>query len=349
VLLRWFLLGAVTLVAAALAAYALEKIGLHRIGDALAAVSAPWLLLSFALMSFSMALRAESWYALLRAALSDAHPHRAETLRGTGIGVFVSASLPGRLGEPIRALILSRRLGDVRRRLPVVLGTVVSQSLLNVLALLGLAVITLGELPLVRGHVLGLGLAVLVPASLVAALVLAPRLIRGIKWRRVPLIQVISGVVANRVAEARRGLLAFRDPLRGVHASLAQFAAWAVQTAACYVLFVAFDLQGRIGLGAAAAVLLAVNVTAILPPTPSNVGIFQAACVLVLSLEGIGKGDALAYGIVLQLVEVTTAVALGVPSLVKEGVSWREIRATAADIKAGRDDAEAGPSGPRSP
>ena len=337
-LLRWVILGALSLAAAGLALFAVQKIGLHRIGDALATVNAPWLLLSFGLMTVSMAFRAESWYALLRAALVDVRPHRAETLRGTSIGVFVSATLPGRLGEPIRAVVLSRRLGDVRRRLPVVLGTVFSQSLLNIVALLVLAGITLGELPLVRDHLTAFGLAVLIPAALLACLALGPRLVRRIRWQRIPVIEVVSSWVADHIAQIRRGLQAFRDPFRGVEASVAQLTAWGLQMLACYVLFIAFGLQDRLGVGAAAAVLLAVNVSAILPPTPSNVGIFQAACVVVLSLEGIGKGEALAYGIVLQLVEVATAVTLGVPSLVKEGVSWREIRATAADIRAGQPD-----------
>ncbi len=49
------------------------------------------------------------------------------------------------------------------------------------------------------------------------------------------------------------------------------------------MLLVALGLDDRAGLGAAAAVLFAVNVTAVLPATPSNVGVFQAACVAVLT------------------------------------------------------------------
>jgi phosphatidyl-myo-inositol alpha-mannosyltransferase len=94
------------------------------------------------------------------------------------------------------------------------------------------------------------------------------------------------------------------------------------------VLIVALGLDTRdANLGAAAAVLFAVNVSAVLPLTPSNLGVFQAACVLVLNRAyGIGYADALAYGIILQAVEVATAVVLGMPALVKEGVSWREVR-----------------------
>jgi len=83
------------------------------------------------------------------------------------------------------------------------------------------------------------------------------------------------------------------------------------------------------GLLAAAAILLAINVSAVLPATPSNVGVFQAACLVVLAAYGVGAGPGLAYGIILQAVEVLTALLLGVPALLGEGLSWEEIRSSA--------------------
>jgi phosphatidyl-myo-inositol alpha-mannosyltransferase len=41
---------------------------------------------------------------------------------------------------------------------------------------------------------------------------------------------------------------------------------------------------------------------------------------------GVNAADALAYGVILQAVEIATAVALGVPALVREGVSWSDMR-----------------------
>jgi phosphatidylinositol alpha-mannosyltransferase len=59
------------------------------------------------------------------------------------------------------------------------------------------------------------------------------------------------------------------------------------------------------------------------------VGVYQAACVAVLSAYGVGATEALAYGIILQGLEMATAVALGGPALLREGMSWREMRARA--------------------
>jgi len=37
-------------------------------------------------------------------------------------------------------------------------------------------------------------------------------------------------------------------------------------------------------------------------------------------------GTGVAYGVILQAVEVSTAILMGTPALLKEGMSWREVR-----------------------
>jgi phosphatidylinositol alpha-mannosyltransferase len=61
--------------------------------------------------------------------------------------------------------------------------------------------------------------------------------------------------------------------------------------------------------------------------TPANVGVFQAACAAVLvGAYHVSAPDAIAYGIVLQAVELASALIMGLPALVTEGLSWREVR-----------------------
>jgi phosphatidylinositol alpha-mannosyltransferase len=122
----------------------------------------------------------------------------------------------------------------------------------------------------------------------------------------------------------------FRHPRRGSLASAAQLGAWAIQLAACWALLSALGLEAQAGIGAAAAVLFAVNVTAVVPATPSNIGVFQLAVISVLHTGwGISTADALAYGVILQAVEIATAVALGLPALVREGLTWSDLRVQA--------------------
>ena len=99
-----------------------------------------WLALAAVLMVLSMLMRALSWLVVLRAALPGADVPAAMVVRATMIGVMVSAVFPGRLGEAARAVVVARRVGTVS----VVAGTILSQTMLNLVALvaLGAAVIT---------------------------------------------------------------------------------------------------------------------------------------------------------------------------------------------------------------
>ena len=133
--------------------------------------------------------------------------------------------------------------------------------------------------------------------------------------------------VRGAMQQARKGLTVFRDPRRGSFATVAQLSAWFLQLLACWALFAALGLDHQVAIGAAAACLFAVNVTAVVPATPSNIGIFQLAIISVLNKGfGVPAADALAYGVILQAVEIATAVALGVPALVREGVTWSDMR-----------------------
>ena len=105
---------------------------------------------------------------------------------------------------------------------------------------------------------------------------------------------------------------------------------------------------GAIGIAAAAAVLFAVNVTAVVPATPSNIGVFQLATISVLTTGfGVGAADALAYGVILQAVEIATAVGLGVPALVREGMTWSDVGLRALSAAPVRLRPSAQASGPR--
>jgi len=319
--------GIALVLGAALALVAVRRIGLDRVARSLIDSSPAWVLAGLGLMCLSMATRAVAWHAILRAALPRARVKLADALQGTSIGVLMSATLPARLGEPSRALIVARRTGRPRDNLPVVLGTIVSQTLLNLVALGILGVVMFESVGLFHGHHRALWLASLGPLVLVIVVLLAPALLaRGGTPRSERLHRLVAQGHAA-LSLVRTGLAVFRKPGLGGLAAVAQLTAWAIQWLACYVLLVALGLQEQAGIGAAAAVLFAVNVTAALPATPSNVGIFQAACVAVLhGAYGVGAADALGYGIVLQAVEIATAVAMGAPALVKEGLSWRDVK-----------------------
>jgi phosphatidyl-myo-inositol alpha-mannosyltransferase len=315
------------MVATLLALVALRRIGIDRIGASLVAATPWWVILGLGLMCLSMVVRGMAWHAILRAALPDARLRPSDALQGTFIGVLMSATLPARLGEPSRALIVARRTGRPREHLPTVVGSIVSQTLLNVVALMILGGVMFSTVDLFSRQHRTLAAVAVTPMVALLVVLLAPALLRGGVPSRSRRAQALIHKARAAAAQVRDGLRVFRAPRLGLEASALQLSAWGIQWASCYVLLAALGLDDRAGVGAAAAVLFAVNVTSALPATPSNLGVFQAACVAVLhGAYGVGAADALAYGIILQAVEIATAVIMGAPALLKEGMSWRDVR-----------------------
>jgi phosphatidylinositol alpha-mannosyltransferase len=306
---------------------AARKIGIDNVVESIVRSNLTWVLIACALMASSLFFRAASWYWIARAALPNHRVRRRDVTSATMIGVLMSATLPARLGEPARALTLARRTGRMRETFPVLLGTLVSQTMLNIVALLLLGVIIISTTPLFHSGTKQIFAFSLLPLILLAVVLLAPLLMRRNGNGR---LARLGAAVHRALVQVRAGLVVFRDPRHGSAAAAAQLGAWAIQLASCWALFYALGLDGRAGIGAAAAVLFAVNVTAVVPATPSNIGVFQLAVISVLHTGfGIGKVDALAYGVILQAIEIATAVGLGLPALVREGLTWSDLRVQA--------------------
>lgn len=301
---------------------AIDHIGFHKIENEFLKASPYWLIVALFVMGFAMTLRGVAWYAILRAAVPETRPHLSDAMQGTFIGVLMSATLPARMGEVARAIVVGRRLGEPREYVPAVLGTVVAQTVLNVVAIIILGVITVISGGLFNDESF---LYLLIPvALLIAGVIILPLVVRTRNIRNERARKVLVAL-QNALVRVRTGLHVFLTPKWGIMAAVFQLGAWAAQTASCYILFLALDVHAHFD--AAAAVLFAVNVSAAIPVTPGNVGVFQLAAGGMLRLAfGVPADLALAYGVLLQAVEVVTAIVMGVPAMLREGVSWRDIR-----------------------
>ncbi|RDI75470.1 putative protein family (UPF0104) [Gaiella occulta] len=125
-----------------------------------------------------------------------------------------------------------------------------------------------------------------------------------------------AACTARRVALPRRLdqiLVAFRA-LASSPRDLAVVAAWALLGAATKVAAAA-AIVAALGidhpLRAALILVPAVELAAVMPLTPGNVGVASAAVALALGAQGIGSGTALSVGIAFAAVELLTAVAVG--------------------------------------
>jgi phosphatidylinositol alpha-mannosyltransferase len=309
----------ITLAAAALAVWAVRHIGLGRVTSALSDTGPGWVALALTLMAASMTLRAVSWHAALRAALPGG-TRFAHAMRGLFIGVLVSSTMPANLGEPSRIFVVARRRPEPWQAVPVVAGTVISQSILNVAAVVALGVATIGSVDALHPYrallLAGVGLVAVLVALVIGFPGWLNRPQRGRRARK----------VGQFVFSVRKGLSVLARPSVAAVTVGGQASAWLVQVLSVYVLLIGMHLEPRTGLVAAAAVVFAVNVTMLFPLTPGDLGVFQAAVAAVLhSGWGVSYSRGVAFGVVLQAIEVATAVLLGGPALVAEGLSLRQV------------------------
>jgi phosphatidylinositol alpha-mannosyltransferase len=204
---------------------------------------------------------------------------------------------------------------------------VVSQTLLNIVALIILGAVMFSSVDIFSGHQTALLVTAIAPAVLLLIVLVLPVLLRTGTIPAGSRAHAALVQARRALTRVRAGLTVFSKPKLGAIATVMQLAAWAMQCLSCYLLLLALGLTNQVDFGAAAAVLFAVNITAVLPATPANLGVFQAACVAVLHAGWhVGIATGVAYGVILQAVEVSTAILLGMPALVKEGMSWREVR-----------------------
>jgi phosphatidyl-myo-inositol alpha-mannosyltransferase len=309
----------------ALTTLAIMRLNLSHSLRALANVRPAFVAATLTLLALSLIARAECWYVILRGTSIGTRVSRLVSARATMIGVMVSATVPGRLGEPTRVFVVARRAGDTRNWIALVAGTVLAQTLLNMAALVVLAVVLVASVTVFRSAAWAIALTTAVPIGVVVAVLAGPKLLDRAA-RKSTAVGRAAAFVRTEITRVRGGLRVFRRPRDAFHATAAQLVAWSLQLAACAALLTAFGIETSSRLEAAAAVLVATNIAAVLPITPGNVGVFQAACVAALAAYGVGASRALAYGIALQLLEVTTAIALGLPALLTEGLRPRDLR-----------------------
>ena len=68
------------------------------------------------------------------------------------------------------------------------------------------------------------------------------------------------------------------------------------------------------------------NIATVFPLWPGNVGLLQAAVALPLVQYGVAYGTGFAYGLVLQAIEMSVGVGVGLVMLAREGLSLASLK-----------------------
>ncbi|MGZ8695639.1 MAG: lysylphosphatidylglycerol synthase transmembrane domain-containing protein [Gaiellaceae bacterium] len=276
-----------------------------------------WIAFALGLNLISVAARSLAWRFTIDQALDPPRPRLGNVFSAFAVGLLANAVLPGRIGELARVAVLRRRLPHGPGTSGALVGTVFAHRLFDLFpALLLVAyVFATAKIP-------GWAMTSLVIVSTIGILLFTTAVVSARRRDRPPLEG--AAPVRRLLAMARQGLSVLRSPLPAIAAIMLQCTGWFFQLLAVYVAMRAFDIHAP--LPAAALVLLLMNVATIFPLWPGNIGLLQAAVALPLVQYGVNYSTGFAYALVLQVLEMSVGVGVGLLFLAREGLSFASLR-----------------------
>ena len=276
-----------------------------------------WIAFALGLNLVSVLLRSFAWRLTIDQALFPPHPRFDRVFSGFAIGLLANAILPGRIGELARVAVLRRHLPHGSGTSGLLVGTVFAHRLFDLFPALLLVgyVITTAKIP-------SWAVTSLVAVSALGGLLFTAAVISARRRHR----PALEGArpIRKLIAMARQGLSVLRSPLPAAGAIVLQCAGWTLQLLAVYVAMRAFDIHAP--LPAAGLVLLLMNVATIFPLWPGNIGLLQAAVALPLVQYNVAYSTGFAYALVLQVIEMSVGVGVGLLFLAREGLSFATLR-----------------------
>jgi uncharacterized membrane protein YbhN (UPF0104 family) len=273
-----------------------------------------WLLAALGLYVLATLVRAERWYQILVA--TGVHCTRADCYALTTVGYMGNNVLPARAGEALRVVLLSQRSDGSKRTL---LGSVVAERLLDVIALVTIFVVTVyGVLStsevLPTDHPLivsGIGVVLVMAAAVAIWVLRAHHVFERVRdWLR-------------PMADAPRALL----NRRGLALLAGTFLLWTVEATVYLAVARAIDLNFSVS-GALYLVALT-NFVAALPAAPGSIGTFDAAVAFGAKALGATGSAAVSYVILLRFVLYVPITIVGLVVLVTRYGGWSRLRSAA--------------------
>jgi len=311
----------------------LWKIDLHELTQALVNANYLWLAPAIVTTLLSYVMRTRRWGYILR-------PIRAVSFSSLlpvlFIGFMANNLLPARIGELVRAYALGRKTGLSKS---MGLATILLERLFDgvtLVVVLGVLAVLFPLPPRERevGYVAG---GIFLAAAVVALVVLSREslALRLLNLALRPLPRGVAGRAHGKATSFLLGLrvLHSRRDLLAVGAWSAVI--WSVEALTYLVVLqsVHVDLSGRLLILAAMLMMVMVNLGALLPATPGNIGTFQVFAVLALSVFGVPTVVALAAAILAHIVQYVLVTAAGLIFLARESMGWSDVTHAGAEVE----------------
>jgi uncharacterized protein (TIRG00374 family) len=304
--MRPLLIAAGLLVTVGAMYFAVRGVKIDDTRDALAASDLRWLVPTSAVLALAIWLRIVRWWVLFD---DSSRPPLRAVGHAALIGYFFNNILPARAGEAARVFAL---YGTARTPRAETVGTVVIERVFDLLALLFLLFASYPLLPAISW----LKAAALFGLAVVTVLVTIIYLLvryddRAVRWLLSPLHRLPAARehVEPAVINATRGLVALREPRVALRGMALTILSWLVLALSFWILMAAFDLHLPVVAGM--LVVVAINLSLVLPSSPAALGVFEAATVVALRAFDVPQAEALSYALVLHLLNFLPFLLIG--------------------------------------
>jgi uncharacterized protein (TIRG00374 family) len=313
---------------------AFRNVPLDELGAALRRFDLRWLVPAIVISLMIQIFRAWRWQLELRPL---AHIGLTTLWVVTSVAYMAINLLPIRLGEFVRPWLLSRRTSVSFSN---VVGNLVIEKTMDSVAIVFYILIGLTTTANLPPWVRRGALFPAAGATLLLALVVL------LWWRGEPFVDrwVVRRLPRRFGVGLKRFLSAFLDGMRILPnprllglVFLVSLSLWFLPILSSWVIMQAFSFD--VPFSAAVIVFIFIGFGTALPNAPGMIGTYQYACVLALALFDVPPADALAYGLVLNAIQLLTLVAQGVVALPLAGVGVDDLlraRRELAEEPAGR-------------
>jgi uncharacterized protein (TIRG00374 family) len=284
--------------------FSFSGISLDELGLALRAARWPWIAICGALIWLLFWIRSWRWRLMFP---QENAPELRATYRAFIIGALGNATLPGRLGDVARTVILGRRERQIG-----IMGAFSSLALEKVLDGLVLLALFGGVLlvaPIPKWLQEGALVAGAVFSSAMVILLFLSRA-RPDRTQCLTRNSRLADVLMSTLDKLRQGLHALGDGKRLLILVILTIFVWVIE-----LMVIAGCLHAmQLDLPATAALLSLVllSVGTMVPAAPGFVGTYQIALIAALSVYGIEREEALASGLVLNALVIGITIPLGV-------------------------------------
>ncbi len=310
-----------------------------------ARVSWTFVLLAIIANLCSIMLKVASWKFIFDYTFEGIRGRWRDLTSALMIGFLVNLVIPARVGELARAFVISRR--QTLQGAPVsrstVFGTIVLERVFDGVAMAMIVIYGIVHMDLPgwadKGAIVLLAISFFFAAVMIVLEIKREKLQESADqaqatleehhpwWKRGGI--KLYGVIA-RFSEGQKVL---RNPGRVAAICCTTAASWLSQLIAVYLSLRAFHL-GHIGILGALLLLILINIAGAMPATPGNVGVFQLATVIPLTVTyDIPKTMAIAFSIGLQIIEGSIGLIGGSACLLHEGLKFDQVKTGARELE----------------